>query len=895
MKAIQLASALALFLTVVIASGQDFGANKKVDAPDLAEPSTTALKTRAASSSKPASVARIPESPTSSSDKKGAVTRGLERMPLYFIENRGQLDPSVAYYVQGQDTTLYFTAGGMTLVQTERRQEKNGSTGRLEKASFGRDGIPTEAGSRYAVKLDFIGARPHPKIVAGDPAPAVISYFKGRKEEWKTGLSTYGSIVYSDLWPGIDLVYSGTANRLKYTFLVKPGADPARVRLAYRGIQGIRLNEDGQLEIETPAGGFRDDKPYAYQEVDGRRVEIHAAYSLDRTSGGGPRRYGFALGSYDRGRPLVLDPAVLVYAGYIGGSGSDEGRGIAVDGSGNAYVTGYTTSTQATFPVTVGPDLTSNGNNDAFVAKVNAAGTALLYCGYIGGSGDDFGLGIAVDGSGNAYITGQTNSTQATFPVTVGPDLTYNGGNDAFVAKINAAGTALLYCGYIGGSGDEEGMGIAVDSSGNAYVVGETTSTEATFPVTVGPDLTFNGGNDAFVAKVNAAGTALVYCGYIGGGGTDFGFGIAVDGSGNAYVTGQTNSTQATFPVTVGPDLTSNGGFDAFVAKVNAAGTALVYCGYIGGSSDDVGRGIAVDSSGNAYVTGYTASTQATFPVTVGPDLTYNGGVEDAFVAKVNAAGTALLYCGYIGGSGDDAGFGIAVDSSGNAYVAGRTDSTEATFPVTVGPDLTYNGGLFDVFSAKVNAAGTALLYCGYIGGSGDDYGFGVAVDGSGNAYVTGRTTSSETTFPVTAGPDLTFNGGLYDAFVAKITLGVSYFTVTPCRVADTRNPNGPYGGPALAANADRTFVIATQCGIPATARAVSFNLTVTQPTALGDLRVFPAGAGLPLVSALNWRPGQTRANNAIVTLGPSGDIVAHVDQGSGTVQFIIDVNGYFQ
>src|SRR6266851_1938213 len=397
MKAIQLASALALCLTVVIASGQDGLADKKVDAPDLQEPSTTALKTHGASSSNPASVQGIHQSPISSADKKGAVTRALERMPLSFIENRGQLDPSVAYYVQGRDTTLYFTAGGMTLVQTERRQEKNGSTGRLEKASFGRDGIPTEAARRYAVKLDFIGAKSPPKIVAGDPAPAVLSYFKGRKEEWKTGLSTYLSIGYSDLRPGIDLVYSGTANRLKYTFLVKPGADPARVRLAYRGVKGIRLNEAGQLEIETRAGGFRDDKPYAYQDVDGRRVEINAAYSLDRTSGGRSHRYGFALDSFDRGRPLVLDPAVLVYAGYIGGSGDDEGRGIAVDSSGNAYITGYTNSTQATFPVTIGPDLTFNGGNDAFVAKINAAGTALLYCGYIGGSGPDLGFGSAVD------------------------------------------------------------------------------------------------------------------------------------------------------------------------------------------------------------------------------------------------------------------------------------------------------------------------------------------------------------------------------------------------------------------------------------------------------------------------------------------------------------------
>ncbi len=261
----------------------------------------------------------------------------------------------------------------------------------------------------------------------------------------------------------------------------------------------------------------------------------------------------------------------------------------------------------------------------------------------------------------------------------------------------------LVYCGYIGGNDEDQGNGIAVDSSGNAYVTGYTYSTQATFPVTVGPDLTFNspGLSDAFVAKVNAAGTALVYCGYIGGSDDDFGNAIAVDSSGNAYVTGQTYSTEATFPETVGPDLTSNGLSDAFVAKVNAAGTALVYCGYIGGSNDDQGNGIAVDGSGNAYVTGFTASTQATFPVTVGPDLTSNG-LDDAFVAKVNAGGTALAYCGYIGGSGVDQGNGIAVDGTGNAYVTGITASTQATFPVTVGPDLTYNGGGVDAFVVRI-------------------------------------------------------------------------------------------------------------------------------------------------------------------------------------------------
>jgi hypothetical protein len=247
----------------------------------------------------------------------------------------------------------------------------------------------------------------------------------------------------------------------------------------------------------------------------------------------------------------------------------------------------------------------------------------------------DEGRGIAVDSAGNAYVTGWTESAEATFPEKVGPDLTYNSGRDAFVAEVNAAGTDLVYAGYIGGDKLEEGHGIAVDSARNAYVTGVTASTQATFPEKVGPDLTHNGGTDAFVAKVNAAGAGFVYAGYIGGSSTDLGHGIAVDSARNAYVTGETSSTQASFPDKGGPDTTHNGNADAFVAKVNAAGKALIYAGYIGGTPSEFGRGIAVDSAGNAYVTGETSSTQATFPEKVGPDLTHNGNT-DAFVAKVS-------------------------------------------------------------------------------------------------------------------------------------------------------------------------------------------------------------------------------------------------------------------
>jgi len=730
------------------------------------------------------------------------IDRDFGKMPLYFIPNQGQMDARVAYYLQGKDKTIYFTSEGLTYVLSERSAgeeiaEKTASEKeRLFINPAERELQSRRDQSRFAVKLDFVGANADVRPSGEEKTGAVISYFKGKPEEWKAGLPTYSRIVYKNLWPGIDVAYYGTVDKMKYEFVVHPGSDPSLIRLAYHGVSAVEVNGEGRLEVRTPAGGFADDRPVGYQGVNGDRVDVAISYLLEEQSAkdAGPSGdeavtksyvYGFEVGAYDRTKPLVLDPAVLVYCGYIGGSDDDISYGIAVDSTGNAYVTGRTDST--IFPVIGGPDLTHNGYIDAFVAKVNASGTALVYCGYIGGSGYDVGRGIAVDGSGNAYITGYTVSSEGTFPVIGGPDLTYNGlfFEEAFVAKVNASGTALVYCGYIGGSGTDEGHGIAVDGSGNAYVTGYTWSTETTFPVIGGPDLMYNGGDrDAFVAKVNASGTALVYCGYIGGSGNDEGRGIAVDGSGNAYVTGWTESSQPTFPVIGGPDLTYNGNDDAFVAKVNSVGTTLLYCGYIGGSSLDDGYGIAVDGTGNAYITGETYSTEAGFPVIVGPDLTHNGS-NDAFVAKVNSVGTTLLYCGYIGGSYDDYGKGIAVDGTGNAYVTGYTWSTETTFPVKGGLDLTHNGGC-DAYVARVSSQGTGLLFCGYIGGSGNDYNNnsllgsgGITVDGSGNVYITGLTSSTEATFPVIVGPDLTYNGGYEDAFVAKISFQKDDFVGT--------------------------------------------------------------------------------------------------------------------
>ncbi len=682
-------------------------------------------------------------------DRRALLAHEFGKFPLYFTENRGQLDSRISYYVSGRDKEVYFARDGVTISLIQHR--------------------PNRDPERWALKMDFLNANPAVRIEGDEVTESRISYFSGSQESWKSGLRTFSRIAYRDLWPGIDLVYSGTLGRMKYSFYLKPGADPNNIRIAYRGAERVELNANGELEVSTPFGGFHDQTPVSFQEENDSQISIKTGYRIISREASGRVVYGFEVDSYDRTRELVIDPAVLIYCGFIGGQGEESGNAIAVDAGGNAYVVGQTSSIPPSFPVGVGPDPTYNGGpDDAFIAKINPAGTSFVYIGYLGGAASDRATGVTIDSGGNAYISGETFSTQATFPAIVGPRLTYARNGDAFIARLNAAGTALDYCGYVGGDGRDFATGVAVDAARNAYLTGYTDSNELTFPVVVGPRLVYSGEIDAYVAKVNAAGTALVYAGYIGGSGDDYGRDVAVNGSGEAYITGDTSSNQSTFPVTFGPDLSYNGGDrDAFVARINASGNGFIFAGYIGGVGSDLGRGIAVDASGNSYITGETFSDQVSFPVLVGPDLTFNGS-SDAFVTKVNPTGTALVYSGYIGGSGLDASLAIDIDSSGNAYVAGETASIQVTFPVIGGPQLQANGVL-DGFVAKLNPLGNALIYCGYLGGGANERVNAVAVDPNGNAYVTGYTESTQLTFPVIVGPDLTFNGGATDAFVAKI------------------------------------------------------------------------------------------------------------------------------
>ncbi len=398
------------------------------------------------------------------------------------------------------------------------------------------------------------------------------------------------------------MVY-GQGQQLEYDFVVKPGADPSVIKLGFTGAQKMELDEQGQLRLHIGGGDLVQPAPTIYQETNGARQIVSGDFQLNGTE------VSFRLGSYDRSKPVVIDP-VLVYSTYLGGSDVEVALGIAVDSSGNAYITGSATSSD--FPTTPGAFQTTNARNgDAFITKLNASGTALVYSTFVGGSDNDLGNGITVDSSGNAYITGSTSSTD--FPTTSGAFqrvVSNRGAPTAFVTKLNASGSSLLYSTLLGGSQSESGNEITVDNNGNAYLVGYTGSSD--FPTTQGAFQTtfFRGFKDrfaftAFVTKLNASGSALIYSTFLGGSNYDFGFGIAIDSSGNAFVTGATYSNN--FPTTSGAFQTSLvGSINAFVTKLNAAGNALLYSTYLGGSGEDGGNAIVVDSSGNAYIAGQT-------------------------------------------------------------------------------------------------------------------------------------------------------------------------------------------------------------------------------------------------------------------------------------------------
>jgi uncharacterized repeat protein (TIGR01451 family) len=591
----------------------------------------------------------------------------------------------------------------------------------------------------------------------------------------------WGGVRYVGLYSGVDLELMGENGQVVPRLVAHPGADLSMVRLRVEGAEAVELLPGGEaLRLATGVGEFT--LPLLMVEGgEGWRRPSVVARATARQAFEVAAPFA-SLNSPPQSAIQDQQSSNLLYATFLGGSSYDWGEGIAVDSSGAAYVTGNTQSFD--FPITPGAyDLTYGGGLDAFVVKLNPSGGGLAYATFLGGWAYDYGADIAVDSNGAAYITGITNSDD--FPITLGAyDTTYNGGySDAFVVKLDPSG-GLIYGTFLGGNSVDSSYSIVVDSNGAAYVAGYTDSFN--FPTTLGAyDRTYHGNGDAFIVKLNPSGGGLAYATFLGSGNWDYGHDIAVDSSGAAYITGSTSSPD--FPTTPGAyDSTYNSGYsDAFIVKLEPSGGGLAYATFLGGSGDDRGYGIAVDSSGVAYVTGNTSSSD--FPTTPGAyDRTYGGGIcssggytypcPDAFVVKLNLSDSSISYSTFLGGSNRDEVSGIAIDSSGNAYLTGQTNSSD--FPTTLGAfDTTYGGGTcgsgtytypcFDAFVVKMNPTGTTLLYSSFLGGSAGDGGNGIAVDSSGNAYVTGGTWSSD--FPTTPGAyDPTFNG--YDeAFVAKL------------------------------------------------------------------------------------------------------------------------------
>ncbi|HEV8131748.1 MAG TPA: SBBP repeat-containing protein [Acidobacteriota bacterium] len=650
--------------------------------------------------------------------KISRLRRGFADLPLQFERNEGQAAPDVRFVSHGASSAMLLRDAGLSLRFTSRgrqcaaRDDEKESDRALETThDFAGSPFPSHTES---LSMSFLNANRSGSITGEEELAGKANYLVGSdRSKWRTGISTYKKVVRRNLYPGIDLVYYGRQRQLEYDLIVAPGADIEVVTLQFDGADDLHLDSNGNLIIATACGEVVKDLPAVYQQIGERRVTVACRYALK-----GGNRVGFDVGSYDHNHSLTVDPS-LNYSTVISGNGADVVRGIAVDASGNAYLTGSTTSTD--FP-TLGPvQQRYGGATDAFVAKLNAAGNALVYSTYLGGRSTDQANGIGVDSAGNAYLTGSTQSTD--FPTANAFQPASRGGFlEGFIAKLNPSGSALVYSSYIGGTDQEIPSGIAVDPTGNAYITGYTQS--ADFPITGGAFQTTLGGG----------------------------------------IGGVTCFTNRPCP-------------DAFVTKVNAGGT-LAYSTFLGGnrvedyiSSSDTAGAIAVDAAGNAYVTGATNSPN--FPTRNAMQGTCTGCAQfsnfEAFVTKLNPTGSALVYSTYLGGSGGDIGYGIAIDAAGNAYVTGVTGSDD--FPVLNAVQRTFSGGNSDAFLVKLDSAGSKL-YSTFLGGGGDETGRGIAADSTGAVYVTGETDSPN--FPLASATQETGGGGFFKSTDGGLTWSVS-------------------------------------------------------------------------------------------------------------------------
>ncbi len=708
--------------------------------------------------------ATVPEAATPSATEKAEVQEKFGQLPLQFEANHGQTDASVHFLSRGPGYTLFLTAteAVMVLSQPTPTDTLTGRAGGVSPPvppsaddsilDRGADAPRSPEKPPAVVRMQIVGGNSAPAVRGDEQLPGIVNYFLGNDPaKWRTNVPTFARVAYDDVYPGIDLVYYGNPNQLEYDFVVSPGADPNVIRLGFAGAERVEIDAAGDLVVHAGGQQLRQHRPVVYQEVAGAHREIASQFALDG------HEVCFQVAAYDRGRPLVIDP-ILSYSTYLGGSGREElgGGDIAVDPvTGDALVTGTTTSTN--FPTANPLQPSLRGGADAYVARLRADGQALVYSTYLGGSfGGEAGYGIAVDSrTGSAIVTGWTTSFD--FPTANAIQPTMRGFSDAFITRLRPDGAALVFSTYLGGTGRETGYAVGADSStGDAFVTGSTNSND--FPTVNALQPARAGGDDAFVTRLRPNGT-IVFSTFLGGNSSENQYehsGIAVNSvTGDVLITGRTNSTN--FP-TVNPLQPTPGGYsDAYVARLRADGSALVYSTYLGGSNDEYPEDIAVDPvTGDALVTGGTSSID--FPI-ANPLQAARRGNADAYVARLRADGQALVYSTYLGGSGNEGATGIAVDpATGDALVTGETYSSD--FPEThhFGPP---GGG---AFVTKINATGSAVVYSAILaGGFGRDIATGPA---TGEAVVMGSTTS--TSFP-TVRPLQPTLGGSRDVFVAKV------------------------------------------------------------------------------------------------------------------------------
>lgn len=574
---------------------------------------------------------------------------------------------------------------------------------------------------------------------------------------WSSFVGIYDEVHIKNIYDGINIRYYFDREFIRYDYIVEPGADVSNIKLKIEGPNDIQINDKGELILMTGVGAIHHGDIYAYQLAGETEHEIECRYQILDDS-----TVGFQVSEYDKTKSLVIDP--LVYSSYLGGTQLEDAYSIAVDGERNVYLVGRTVSPD--YPTTSGAyDENHNAKEDAVITKLDPDEGGLIYSTYLGGVESDFAYSIVLDNDGNAYISGCTYSED--FPTTSNAfSQSMTSFYDIFIVKLNPAGSSLLYSTYLGGSGLEAGRSIVRDDQNNVYVTGFTTS--ADFPVTDGAfSQDLNGQVSAFVTKLNAAGSALIYSTFIGGSDEEWGNAIIVDEEGNAYVTGFTSS--ADFPVSPNAfDRNYNGVQDAYVFKLNSSGTQLVYSSFLGGTDEDRGMGIAIDNDGNVYATGRTNSTD--FPITEDAFQKNFSGEENVYVIKLNPSGSDLMYSTFLGGSDREGGNAIAVDDYGNAYITGFTSSDD--FPTTEGAYRTSRTGAEDVFISKVDNSGSSLFYSTYLGGSGSERGWSITIDEDRYTYVAGSTTSSD--FPVTVDAISETMSGSQDIFFAKLNLIVT-------------------------------------------------------------------------------------------------------------------------